>query len=138
MLFKLWRKSCVINFWWQAFVNYWQQNDYLIVQLIMSWFYLQYCLLFFPAAMTLQNSILNIDDPSLRCVSELGSMLFTRGVSGTRVITGREEKIFNYDHVFKGGSFSVITTTFCTVITSCNFVCIILWNFDLTHTNSLE
>lgn len=53
-------------------------------------------------AMTLQNSILNPNDPMLRSVSELGSMLFTRGVSGTRVITGRDEKIFNYDHVFKG------------------------------------
>ena len=54
------------------------------------------------SAMTLQNSILNPNDPMLRSVSELGSMLFTRGVSGTRVITGRDEKIFNYDHVFKG------------------------------------
>ena len=52
--------------------------------------------------MTLQNFILNPQDPSLKCVSEIGSMLFTRGVSGTRVITGRDEKIFDDDHVFKG------------------------------------
>jgi len=53
-------------------------------------------------AMTLQNFALNPSDPSLKSVSELGSMLFTRGVSGTRVITGRDEKIFADDHVFKG------------------------------------
>ena len=41
-------------------------------------------------------------DPTLKSVSEIGSMLFTRGVSGTRVVTGREEKIFQDNFVFKG------------------------------------
>ena len=53
--------------------------------------------------MTLKN--FSVDDGSdklLKNVSEIGSMLFTRGVSGTRVVTGREEKIFQGNHVFKG------------------------------------
>ena len=53
--------------------------------------------------MTLKNFALDdSDDQSLKSVSEIGSMLFTRGVSGTRVITGRDEKIFQGNHVFKG------------------------------------
>ena len=53
--------------------------------------------------MTLKNFALDDgDDQSLKSVSEIGSMLFTRGVSGTRVITGRDEKIFQGNHVFKG------------------------------------
>ena len=58
--------------------------------------------------MTLKNFALDDgDDQSLKSVSEIGSMLFTRGVSGTRVITGRDEKIFQGNHVFKG------KTSFC-------------------------
>lgn len=54
-------------------------------------------------AMTLKNfAIDDGNDQFLKSVSEIGSMLFTRGVSGTRVITGREEKIFQGNHVFKG------------------------------------
>ena len=53
--------------------------------------------------MTLKNfSLDDGNDQFLKSVSEIGSMLFTRGVSGTRVITGREEKIFQGNHVFKG------------------------------------
>ena len=53
--------------------------------------------------MTLKNfAIDDGNDQYLKSVSEIGSMLFTRGVSGTRVITGREEKIFQGNHVFKG------------------------------------
>ena len=53
--------------------------------------------------MTLKNFALDDgNDQFLKSVSEIGSMLFTRGVSGTRVITGREEKIFQGNHVFKG------------------------------------
>ena len=62
--------------------------------------------------MTLKNFALDDgDDQSLKSVSEIGSMLFTRGVSGTRVITGRDEKIFQGNHVFKGklGSASAIS-----------------------------
>lgn len=43
-------------------------------------------------AMTL-SSIGDPDDPKGRSISEIGSMLFTRGVSGTRVITGRDTKV---------------------------------------------
>lgn len=54
-------------------------------------------------AMTLKNfAVDDGNDKLLKSVSEIGSMLFTRGVSGTRVITGREEKIFEGGHVFKG------------------------------------
>jgi len=54
-------------------------------------------------AMTLGNfAIADDDDKALKSVSEIGSMLFTRGVSGTRVVTGREEKVFQGNHVFKG------------------------------------
>ena len=53
--------------------------------------------------MTLGNfAIADYDDKALKSVSEIGSMLFTRGVSGTRVVTGREEKVFQGNHVFKG------------------------------------
>ena len=58
---------------------------------------------YYVLAMTLKNfSLDDGDDKSLKSVSEIGSMLFTRGVSGTRVVTGREEKIFQGNHVFKG------------------------------------
>merc|ERR1712226_746646 len=54
-------------------------------------------------AMTLGNfAIADDDDKALKSVSEIGSMLFTRGVSGTRVVTGKEEKVFQGNHVFKG------------------------------------
>ena len=63
--------------------------------------------------MTLKNfSVDEENDRSLKSVSEIGSMLFTRGVSGTRVVTGREEKIFQSNHVFKGIQLS--TTEMCT------------------------
>ena len=57
--------------------------------------------------MTLGNfAIADDDDKALKSVSEIGSMLFTRGVSGTRVVTGREEKVFQGNHVFKGNKIS--------------------------------
>ena len=63
--------------------------------------------------MTLKNfAIDDENDRSLKSVSEIGSMLFTRGVSGTRVVTGREEKIFQSNHVFKG--IQLNTTEMCT------------------------
>ena len=58
--------------------------------------------------MTLGNfAIADDDDKALKRVSEIGSMLFTRGVSGTRVVTGREEKVFQGNHVFKGNKISL-------------------------------
>merc|ERR1719510_1537273 len=33
------------------------------------------------------------DDAKGKTISEIGSMLFTRGVSGTRVVTGRDTKV---------------------------------------------
>ena len=58
--------------------------------------------------MTLGNfAIADDDDKALKSVSEIGSMLFTRGVSGTRVVTGREEKVFQGNHVFKGNKISL-------------------------------
>ena len=58
--------------------------------------------------MTLKTFVLDDgNDKLLKSVSEIGSMLFTRGVSGTRVITGREEKIFQGNHVFKGKLYSL-------------------------------
>ena len=60
-------------------------------------------------AMTLKNFALDDgNDKLLKSVSEIGSMLFTRGVSGTRVITGREEKIFQGNHVFKGKCCNIL------------------------------
>merc|ERR1712226_1670155 len=54
-------------------------------------------------AMTLGNfAIADDDDKAFKSVSEIGSMLFTRGVSGTRAATGKEEKVFQGNHVFKG------------------------------------
>ena len=41
------------------------------------------------------------DDPKGKSVSELGSMLFTRGVSGTRVVTGKDTKVIE-GYTFKG------------------------------------
>ena len=58
--------------------------------------------------MTLGNfAIADDDDKALKSVSEIGSMLFTRGVSGTRVVTGKEEKVFQGNHVFKGNKISL-------------------------------
>ena len=54
----------------------------------------------FISAMTL-SSIGDPDDPKGRSISEIGSMLFTRGVSGTRVITGRDTKVIE-GYTFKG------------------------------------
>ena len=52
--------------------------------------------------MTLQN----IADPTGdgKAVSEVGSMLFTRGVSGTRVLTGKDEKTIE-GHKFESKKF---------------------------------
>ena len=47
------------------------------------------------------SSIGDPDDPKGRSISEIGSMLFTRGVSGTRVITGRDTKVIE-GYTFKG------------------------------------
>ena len=58
--------------------------------------------------MTLGNfAIADDDDKASKSVSEIGSMLFTRGVSGTRVVTGKEEKVFQGNHVFKGNKISL-------------------------------
>jgi len=43
-------------------------------------------------AMTL-TSVGETDDAKGKTISEIGSMLFTRGVSGTRVVTGRDTKV---------------------------------------------
>ena len=56
-------------------------------------------LLFF-SAMTL-SSIGDPDDPKGKSISEIGSMLFTRGVSGARVITGKDTKVIE-GYTFKG------------------------------------
>lgn len=54
------------------------------------------------SAMTLQNlPQSSSSSSSSREMSEVGSMLFTRGVSGTRVITGREDKDVE-GHRFEG------------------------------------
>ena len=53
------------------------------------------------SAMTLQNLPQSSSPSSSREMSEVGSMLFTRGVSGTRVITGREDKDVE-GHRFQG------------------------------------
>ena len=56
------------------------------------------------SAMTLQNlpqSSSSSSPSSSREMSEVGAMLFTRGVSGTRVITGREDKDVE-GHRFEG------------------------------------
>ena len=44
----------------------------------------------------------NIPDPSGdgKAVSQIGSMLFTRGVSGTRVVTGKDNKTIE-GHAFE-------------------------------------
>ena len=57
-------------------------------------------MILFISAMTL-SSIGDPDDPKGRSISEIGSMLFTRGVSGTRVITGRDTKVIE-GYTFKG------------------------------------
>ena len=43
-------------------------------------------------------------DKDPKSVSEIGSMLFKRGVSGARVVTGKETKVIE-GHTFKGSSF---------------------------------
>ena len=43
------------------------------------------------------------DDAKGKTISEIGSMLFTRGVSGTRVVTGRDTKVIE-GYTFKGKS----------------------------------
>lgn len=40
-------------------------------------------------------------DKDPKSVSEIGSMLFKRGVSGARVVTGKETKVIE-GHTFKG------------------------------------
>ena len=51
-------------------------------------------------AMTL-TSVGETDDAKGKTISEIGSMLFTRGVSGTRVVTGRDTKVIE-GYTFKG------------------------------------
>ena len=52
-------------------------------------------------AMTLAN----VGEPeNAKSISEIGSMLFTRGVSGTRVVTGRDTKVIE-GYTFKGTIF---------------------------------
>lgn len=41
------------------------------------------------------------DDLKGKSTSEIGSMLFTRGVSGTRVVTGKDTKVIE-GYTFKG------------------------------------
>ena len=54
------------------------------------------------SAMTLQNlPQSSSSSSSSREMSEVGAMLFTRGVSGTRVITGRDDKDVE-GHRFQG------------------------------------
>ena len=55
------------------------------------------------SAMTLQNMphSSSSSSSSSREMSEVGAMLFTRGVSGTRVITGRDDKDVE-GHRFQG------------------------------------
>ena len=53
-------------------------------------------------AMTL-TSVGEPDDAKGKTISEIGSMLFTRGVSGTRVVTGRDTKVIE-GYTFKGKS----------------------------------
>ena len=40
-----------------------------------------------------------------KSVSEVGSMLFKRGVSGARVVTGQDTKVIE-EHTFKGKTYS--------------------------------
>jgi len=47
------------------------------------------------------SSIGDPDDPKGKSISEIGSMLFTRGVSGARVITGKDTKVIE-GYTFKG------------------------------------
>ena len=47
------------------------------------------------------SSVGDPDDTKGKSISEIGSMLFTRGVSGTRVITGRDTKVIE-GYTFKG------------------------------------
>ena len=56
----------------------------------------------FFSAMTLAN----VGEPeNAKSISEIGSMLFTRGVSGTRVVTGRDTKVIE-GYTFKGTYYS--------------------------------
>ena len=56
------------------------------------------CFTFIFSAMTLAN----VGEPeNAKSISEIGSMLFTRGVSGTRVVTGRDTKVIE-GYTFKG------------------------------------
>ena len=52
------------------------------------------------SAMTL-TSVGEPDDAKGKTISEIGSMLFTRGVSGTRVVTGKDTKVIE-GYTFKG------------------------------------
>ncbi len=53
------------------------------------------------------SSVGEPDDPKGKSISELGSMLFTRGVSGTRVVTGKDTKVIE-GYTFKGKGFENI------------------------------
>ena len=44
------------------------------------------------------------DDAKGKTISEIGSMLFTRGVSGTRVVTGKDTKVIE-GYTFKGKNY---------------------------------
>ena len=47
------------------------------------------------------TSVGEAEDAKGKSISEIGSMLFTRGVSGTRVVTGRDTKVIE-GYTFKG------------------------------------
>lgn len=56
---------------------------------------------FFPAMTLSSVGEEPSEDPKGKSISEIGSMLFTRGVSGTRVITGKDTKVIE-GYTFKG------------------------------------
>ena len=53
------------------------------------------------------TSVGETDDAKGKTISEIGSMLFTRGVSGTRVVTGRDTKVIE-GYTFKGKPFTCL------------------------------
>ena len=65
------------------------------------------------------TSVGETDDAKGKTISEIGSMLFTRGVSGTRVVTGRDTKVIE-GYTFKGKF-------------ACLYVCIQLSSNETAH-----
>ena len=64
------------------------------------------------------SSVGDPDDTKGKSISEIGSMLFTRGVSGTRVITGRDTKViegYTFKGIFYLKHFSTIELTYETL-----------------------